>query len=430
MKYLLPVLFGFSFFVSCKSNQTPIVSDLFVDSLINHYTEPQAIKTNQTDLLFWSARISTNTPDYSNTSKYAAALVTRFHLLGDIHDLKMSDSLLISLSASYQEKEVGPLFTLISHAILQHRFQMADSLLTLTKSMGLKKYASAASSFDVDFELGRILEANAALKNMQLDNDFGYQFRKSKMMHFRGELDSSLAAMEKAVDNAGRDQELRLAALSNLGDLYMHAGKMDRAYRCFENCLKENAADLHSLMSIGWIALVKDKQDSLAEKIFHFVITKTASPEPLFKLIAVAEQRSDSLLQLKYAKAFEAKVSNPLYGNMYNKYLIQLYTGILQQPSKAVAIAFEELKNRNTPQTNAWHVWSLFSNHQDAEAYRVYQNNVAGKPLEGLELYWMGKLMQGLNKGYNAKQYFQEAHKNEFDLNPSLAKDLATLLKE
>ena len=115
---------------------------------------------------------------------------------------------------------------------------------------------------------------------------------------------------------------------------------------------------------------------------------------------------------------------------MYNKYLIQLYTGILQQPSKAVAIAFEELKNRNTPQTNAWYVWSLFSNHQDAEAYRVYQNNVAGKPLEGLELYWMGKLMQGLNKGYNAKQYFQEAHKNEFDLNPSLAKDLATLLKE
>ena len=94
---------------------------------------------------------------------------------------------------------------------------------------------------------------------------------------------------------------------------------------------------------------------------------------------------------------------------MYNKYLIELYTGILHQPAKAAAIAARELQNRATPQTNAWYAWTLFSTHQQDAAWRVYQQSVSGKPLEALELYWMGKLMQGLGKGYNAKEFFKAA---------------------
>jgi tetratricopeptide (TPR) repeat protein len=347
-----------------------------------------------------------------------------------MEDLKLSDSLLVQLSAQYQQKEVGPIFSLIGHALLQHQFTVADSLLRVAKTMGLKKYELAASSFDVDFELGRMVEASAHLQNMQLASDFGYQFRKSKLMHYQGELDSSIVAMEKAVENAAHDQSLKLSALSNLGDLYMHAGKMDQAYQCFKNCLSENAGDFHSILGIGWIALVHDQQDSLAEKAFQFVGQQTASPDYLFKLIAVAEQRSDSLMQLKQARAFEQIVSQPKYGHMYNKYLIQLYTGILHDPKKAVSIALHELKNRNTPQTKAWYVWSLVCDQQIDQANLVYQNSVAGKPLEALELYWMGKFMQQQNKGYNAKQYFKEAQKNKFDLSPAIIKDLDSLLKE
>ena len=233
--------------------------------------------------------------------------------------------------------------------------------------------------------------------------------------------------MQKAVENAGQDDGLKLAALSNVGDLYIHAGKLDKAYNCFADCIKTNPADLHSIMGIGWIALVKDKNDSLAEKIFRFVATKTKSPDPLFKLIAVAQQRGDSVLELKYAKAFEQKAADSLYGNMYNKYLIQLYTGILNNAAKAETIAKRELDNRSTPQTYAWYVWGLLCNNKKDEAYSVYQKHVSGKPLEGLELYWMGKLMLALNKGYNAKQYFEEAGKNIYDLNPVVVNDLNKL---
>ena len=353
MKYLITALLTILIFASCKKNDKPVVAVAFVDSLFNRYGTPPAKKANEADVQFWKSRMTPNTPDYSNTSRYAVALVKRFHLSGNIKDLKSSDSLLLKLSTEYNSKEVGPVFSLIGHAILQHRFKEADSLLALAKVMGIKKYESAATSFDVDFELGRILLAKYDLNNIKLENDFGYQFRKSKMMHYNGELDSSITAMKKAEENAGQDEGLKLAALSNLGDLYMHSGKMDEAYACFVECIQINPADLHSIMGIGWIALVKDKNDSLAERIFQFVATKTQSPDPLFKLIAVAEQRDDSILELKYARAFEQKATDTLYGNMYNKYLIQLYTGVLKNPAAAEAIAKRELQNRNTPQTYA-----------------------------------------------------------------------------
>ena len=430
MKQIIFNLLLIIIFFSCKNNTVPIVSSAFTDSLITHYSVPQTIKNNAADMEFWKNRISTSSPDYSNTLKYASTLVSRFHLLGDIRDVKLADSLLQKLAADYNGKEAGPYFSLVPHYILEHRFNDADSVFELARKIGIKQYETAAVLFDINFELGRISFANNNLKEMHIENDYGYQFRKSKMMHYNGELDSSIKAMQKAVENAGRDETLMLAALSNVGDLYIHAGEMDKAYDCFVQCIKKNPADMHCIMGIGWVALLKDQNDTLAEKIFQFASGKTKAPDPFFKLVAVAQQRGDSILELKYAKAFEQIATDTLYGNMYNKYLVQLYTGILNNPAKAEAIAEKELLNRRTPQTYAWYVWALLNNNKKEEAYTAYEKYVSGKPLEGLELYWMGKLMQSLDKGYNAKQFFNAAEKNLFDLNPTVQRDLKKSMAE
>ena len=144
----------------------------------------------------------------------------------------------------------------------------------------------------------------------------------------------------------------------------------------------------------------------------------------------MADERGDTLLQEKYAKAFEARVTDPVYGNMYNKYLIELYTGILQEPGKAETLTARELGNRATPQTYAWRAWSLFANNKQQEAYAVFEKEVSGKPLEGLELYWMGKMMRGLGKGYNAGEFFKAAYKNKYDLSPGMVKDLEKISEE
>lgn len=424
MKWTIYSLGFLCLLFSCTQKKGPIVSPSFVDSLLTHYDNRSATDRVKQDLDFWKDRIQPDAVDFVNSSRYAALLVNRFHLSGDIADLLRSDSVLRKLSADLNGKEASPLLALSRNAILQHRFTQADSLFRVADSIGIKNYDEAAVGFDVDFELGRISFAESELKRIAVENDYGYQFRRSKLMHYKGDLDSSLAAMQKAAVRSGNNEMLRNAALSNLADLYIHAGKPARAYEIYCTCIINNSSDLHSLAGIGRIALLVDGQDSLAERIFQFISTRTQSPDPFFQLIGVAEKRGDSVLMKKYASAFAEKASGPAYGNMYNKYLVYLYTGILSDRGKAELLTRNELVDRNTPQTNAWYAYALYRNGKAGEALAVYEKSVSGKPLEGLELYYMGKLMKALDKGYNADRYFDLAGKNRYDLPAGAALDL------
>lgn len=414
---------------SCNGDKKVIVDPVFADSLITHYTEPAAIKLNSEEAEFWRKRIDPNNPGFVNETKYAGAMAGRFMLSGDINDLKISDSILQKTDEVYNHKEAGPVASLAAHAITQHRFKEADSLLGVAKTIGLKTFESLVYSFDVDFELGRYDQASLELSNIRASNDYAYYFRKSKLAHYRGDLDSSITAMLKAADLAGSNALLKQVALTNAADLYIHDGKLKKAYELYVECIRLNSADIHSIMGIGWIALVHDKNTSLAARIFGFARTKTKLPDPVFKLMQTAESVGDSSMAKKYATEYVAMATDPRYGNMYNKYLIELYTSELIDPSKAEIIASNELMNRATPQTYAWYVWTLFANNKKEEAYNNYEKFVSGKPLEGLELYYMGKLMQGLKKGYNAKEFFKAAFKNKFDLSPAKEKELEQYLE-
>jgi len=104
--------------------------------------------------------------------------------------------------------------------------------------------------------------------------------------------------------------------------------------------------------------------------------------------------------------------------------LIDIYSGILNEPAKAKAIAEKELTIRNTPQTYCWYAWSLYKNNEPDSAYQVYRRYVSGKSLEGPELYYIGMMMKGMNKSYNAEQFLKAAYKNRYDLSPAKIKEL------
>ncbi|MBI2730177.1 MAG: hypothetical protein HYX40_05400 [Sphingobacteriales bacterium] len=430
MKKIIPFLFFVIILASCRKEKTVIVDSTFTDSLIANYTVPAAIKANEDELQFWLGRIKPQTPDIINDARYASNLAVRFTLLGDITDIKKSDSVLKRLDAAFSHKEASPNVSLLTNAIRQHRFKEAETYFEKVRTIGIKKYEVFSLGFDIDFELGRYEQAQSELRTMRSSHDYGYFFRKSKWEHYKGNMDSAIAAMNKAAELAGSNNMLRLAALSNEADLYMHNCEVKKAYELYQQSVKINAADYHSITGIGWIALVYDKNDSLAEKIFQFVHSKIKSPDPLFKLYQMAQGRRDSVLEKRYATEFAIRASDSLYGNMYNKYLIEIYTGITKEPAKAEAIAKKEIEGRATPQTYAWYAYTLLTNNKKEEAYKVYEQFVSGKPLEGLELYWMGKLMQAFNKGYNAIEFFKAANKNRYDLSPSMANDLENELKE
>ncbi len=430
MKQLITGIAILLLFASCKNQNKAIVSVAFTDSLLNNYSDAAVKNALETDLQFWKGRIVPQSTGLVNELKYASCLVQRFHLSGDMQDLVTADSILMLADKAFNHKETGPNMALVRNSILQHRFKMADSLLKQVKNTGIKKYESATLSFDVAFELGYYPVAAFELKQIASPADYGYNFRRAKLEHYKGQIDTAIAAMHRAREQAAGNVSLMQAALSNEADLNLHNGHLKRANELYEQSIRLNATDLHSIMALGWIAMMHDKNDSLAEKIFRFVQSKTKAPDAVFKLSQLAEARGDSILQKKYANEFVAITTAPVYGNMYNKYVLELYTGILNDPGKAETIAAGELLNRTTPQTYAWYVWALFKNNKTAEAEKVYRQEVSGKPLEGLELYWMGKYMKAQNKGYNAEQFFKAAHKNRYDLSPGMARDLEELLEQ
>jgi len=369
---------------------------------------------------FWQGRINPAVPGYLNETRYAAGLAMHFRLLGDIDSLKKSDSLLLRVDHDFNHKEASILLALAAHRITEHRFREADSFLVNAKQLGLKPYESLSSSFDVDFELGRYSKAQIGLNGLRSANDYGYFFRASKVDHFNGSLDSAILDMRRAADLAGTSDYLKGVALSGLGDLYIHAGDFRNANKSYIECIRLVGADFHSIMGVGWIALVHDHNPVLAEKIFRFVCSKTTLPDPLFKLAEIPGKGTDSMSQRAAAKQFEELATDARYGGMYNKYLIQLYTGVLHDPVRAESIAKDELNNRATPQTYAWYAWTLLSNNKKDEAYNIFESHVSGQPLEGLELYYMGRMMKDLNKNYNAQEFFKAAYTTRYDLGPAI----------
>lgn len=429
-KTLAFILFALSFLTACKNDKKPLVDPVFADSLITHFTLPADAKNKEAEMQFWKSRIDPKNPGMVNEAKYAATLIARFHQTGDIRDVKMADSIIRAIDTLFHFKEAGPKLSLVTLSIMQHRFSVADSFLQQAKAIGLKRYEWLTALFDVSFEIGRYDNARISLNQLKADADYGYYFRRSRMDHLNGGLDSSISAMMKAADLAENSEFLKRVALSNTADLYIHAGELAQARDLYIQCIRMNSADFHSIMGLGWIALVGDHNDSLAGKLFRFVQSENQLPDALFKLSQVADGAGDTVQQKNYAAAFAQRATGAVYGNMYNRYLIEFYTGILQDPARADTLSMRELTNRATPQTYAWRVWGLFETGKKGEAYNLFQKEVSGKPLEGLELYYMGKMMQGLGKGYNAGEFFKAAYKNKYDLSPGISKDIENQLKE
>lgn len=427
MKQIFTCIALILLFASCNKQSKPIVSATFIDSLFSRYSDTVSIQSIETEIRFWKDRINPSEPGLVNELRYGAALVQRFRLSGDIYDLKTADSVLYIADKAFKYKETGPKLALVHNYILQHRFTEADSVFQQAKNTGMRVYESAINGFDVAFELGQYMLAQNELNKMSDRNDFGYQFRKAKLAHYNGDIDTAINAMARAAEIANDNIALKQAALSNEADLNLHNSNLEQAAKLYRISIALGANDLHSIAGLGWIALVHDKNDTLAEKIFRFVQTRTKAPDALYKLMQVGEARGDSMMQKKQAIEFAGIATKPVYGGMYNKYLIEIYTGIINDPAKAVAIAQDEITNRNTPQTNAWLVWALHKNNETTKAAEIYKDRVSGKPLEGLELFWMGQYMLAQDKGFNAKEYFKAAYKNRYDLGPAMQQQLEEL---
>jgi hypothetical protein len=423
------LLFFASAFFSCSSENAPLISQNYADSLLNIKGQSAMQKALNADLQFWENRFKTDTQSYTNGQKYAAVLMSLFRQTGDITNLKKAEKIIRNLNKIQKEKEAGLLRTLANYASLQHQFQEADKFANLALAIGENKYESMLIQFDAAFELGKMEQAKIILVKLKKKYEYAYYFRLAKMQHYDGNLPAAIESMQMAASLSQGNKDLEQAALSNLADLALHNGNFELATINYQKSLAIDNADYHSIKGLGLVAQYHDNNYILAEKLFNFVAAKTQSPDIYFNLSQLAQSTGSQANELRFAQKFEQLSTHEKYGNMYNKYLIELYDGILTNPKAMLKITQNELKNRATPQTNSWYAWALYKNNQKNTALHIYKEKVADKPLEGLELYYLGKLMEAEKREFNANAYFEAAYKNKFELSPMKIKELELTLK-
>lgn len=270
---------------SCRQHSQNLVDGRFTDSLISHYAPSPAEKLNAAELDFWQRRLDSSAGAATPAARVAGALSQRFHLYGDIRDLLAADSMLSALSSAAKGREAGLLRSLAANAITRHRFQQADSLVRTALVLGAERYNSLLMQFDTRFELGDYVVAGNTLSTCAATNEYGYFFRMAKWMHFKGKTDSAVFYLQQALRWTGTSNGLKQAALSNLGDLYMHEGRMKEAADNYMQSVRIDAADWRSLQGLGRIALLNDGHPDVAERIFGFIRQRIKLPDAAYNFI-------------------------------------------------------------------------------------------------------------------------------------------------
>lgn len=414
---------------ACNKGRNPITR---VEDYERYITQRQLVSNDplKEELNFWAGRLKNNPGDEASLLKLAGLHAELFKSSGLIQYIERSDSIYYEVLKQYPEGNVEIYHSLCANAISQHQFRQARSYIEKALELKDKKATTLLLLVDVSMESGDYATANRILRQFTNKNSFAYLIRKAKMKDHEGMLDSAIVCMEKAYDRIKGDKSLAQWTLSNLADMYGHAGRLEESYKRYLDVLELNPDDNYVLKGIAWIAFSHDNNLTEAKRIILSLTGRRFMPEANLMLAEIAEIEGDEIGKLEYLRKFTSLVSRPRYQTMYNKYLALLSAEEFDDAKRAIAIANEEIANRPTPQSYDLLAWAYFHDGQIRKALEIAKVNVEDQTFEPESLYHLGIIYHANGDNDMAKKYLQEALGSRFELGPSISNRIESSLKK
>jgi hypothetical protein len=416
--------------LSCKQKNTITNAAAYNQYLQAGYIQKD-VKAVETEIEFWSKRLAADTSSYVNKLELAAYYLKLFKLNGSIANLLTGDSLLKSSSAKVNNTIPEILYSMAQTSIGQHQFNNAALYTAQAVKANGDVYTTTLLQFDASMELGKYGEAYNALKKITDAGSFDYLIRKAKWEDHSGNLDKAIETMETAFKKV-KDKKTSLYCwtLSNLGDMYGHAGRLKEAYQSYITVLKKDPSNLYCLKGIARIAWLHDNNPAEAKRILNFLLSQTSMPDLKLILSEICLSEGNKKEALQFSESFVKTVANPQYGAMYNKYLIGLYNDSYNQPAKALALAQNEIKNRATPETYDLLAWSFYKTGNINEALTISSNYVYNKTFEPGALMHTAFIYAAAGKKEDAKRLLTDCKESSFELGPIAAKKIENVIAE
>jgi tetratricopeptide (TPR) repeat protein len=412
----------------CTETKTPIARyedyERYISSSQLVSQEPM-----REEVKFWNSRLAINGKDEASLSKLAGLYAELFKKSGVVGYILLSDSLNNEVLKQYPQGNAEIYQRLAANAISQHKFQEAKTYAEKALSLKEKKAASLLLLVDVSIEIGDYAKANQILRQFRNKNSFAYLIRRAKVKDHEGQLDSAIVCMEKAYERIKGNRVLGQWALSNLADMYGHAGKIEKAYQTYLNVLENNPSDNYALQGIAWICLSNDRNFDAAKRIVNALSIRRNMPAAHLMLAEIAEMEGNHELKLTHLKKFRQLASDPLYKTMYHKYLALLEAEEFD-PEIAVSIAKHEIVDRPAPPSYDLLAWAYYHHKDFAKALDVAKRQVENQTFEPDAIYHLGMIYLANGNSGQAKHYLEEALQSEFELGPSVSATIRTVLKD
>jgi tetratricopeptide (TPR) repeat protein len=417
MKIIILLITGSLILLSSCRNDHPIANptdyNMFLqDGLIKE----QVNKINQ-EIIFWENRLRADTGSFVNMAELASYQLRLFKTTGNIAFLQAGDSLLRRSSAKLNHTNPELLYALSQTCVTQHQFIQSASYISSAEKAKGDLYTIRLLQFDTNMELGYFDKAYKKLQTLGNKESFDYIIRKAKWEDHKGNLSGAIALMEKACKKINdNNKKLTCWVLSNLADMYGHAGKIREAYNGYLKVLQKDPANLYCLKGIAWIAYSHDNNTTEAKRILQYIQTQTDMPDLKLLLAEIAEVEGNRVEKQRLINEFVFTVTKPGYGDMYNKYLINIYTEETGENEKALAIAENELSNRFTPETCDWMAWTQYKMGDKEKAFETSRQFVANKTFEPDAVFHTAIIYAANGKKKKARAMLNECLSSSFEL--------------
>jgi tetratricopeptide (TPR) repeat protein len=416
-------------FTSCSKKKN-IADPADYNTFLTDKFHEKEIAKNDYEINFWKNKLRQDTGSFVDMLELGFNYLHRFKLHGEVEDVKYADSLFMRSNTKLNYKTPEIYYSLSQNAITQHRFQDAYKYTEAAIKNGGAEYTTDLLKFDAGMELGLYYEASNKLNKINTPGNFDYMIRKAKLEDHKGNLDKAIELMEMAFEKVKNINKKSPYAwtLSNLADMYGHAGRVKEAYDAYINVLKRDSANLYCLKGIAYIAYAQDKNTAEAKRILNFILAKTKMPDLHLMLADIAGFEGNKKEKENQLNLFLQEAEQPKYGAMYNKYLFTIYADELNDGAKALSIAQMEAESRPTPEALSWLAWAYYKTGYTDKAYTTAKNYVVNKCFEPNVLYRLGIIYNAAGKKDKAKEFLHETLKSSFEIGPVKAAEVKNTL--
>lgn len=380
------------------------------------------LKDINKEIEFWQTKFDAA----PNQSSYLITLASQysqlFEIKGKIDDLYKAEKLLLEANEKFVDQNAGIHRAIARNYISQHRFKEALSHLEKADELGENKIGTQKMLFDVHMELGNYDLAKEKLTTIQFPNDFDYLIRLAKWNDHKGDLDTAISSMEKALKIAENENNkgLKIWVYSNIGDFYGHAGRIEDSYKYYLKTLQEDNHNIYALKGIAWISFSHERNSEQALEIINNIESKHLVPDLFLLKAEIAAFQNNKVEEDKAIKKYSEILASRDYGDMYNKYNILLMAENPLKVDNAIKIAQTEIENRPTPESYDLLAWSYFKIGEKEKALKVIQKYTIGKSFEPNILYHNAEILKANNQTARIAPIKEELLASIYELGPNL----------